>query len=193
MEKKLKQEHEKMRLGCNDNGRMALATGRVTAGILAGTGIHKLSGPQLLELFQTKIKETEGDRQRVLNNRYDRDSRIYTDGITAMHKVEVFDELMKDLSKKVNPKMRKSFLNSARKEKKLMLTKDYLSLIKLKQLCLEEDQRVVVPNKIDARKLTWNIKYKTRANPLIPQKAMDYSRRRTSKDNAEVIPMMLVV
>ena len=113
MEKKLKEEHKKMRLGHIGNGLITLATGRVTAdvlgGILAGTGMHKLSGPQMLKVFETKMEKTEGDCHRILNNRYDRDSPVYTDGITAMWKVEVFEELMKGLSKIVNPKMRKSF------------------------------------------------------------------------------------
>ena len=53
-------------------------------------------------------------------------------------------------------------------------------------MCLEEDQRVVVPNKIDGRKLAWNIKYKNMANPLTPRKPRNYSTRRTSQDSVEI-------
>ena len=53
-------------------------------------------------------------------------------------------------------------------------------------MCLEEDQRVVVSNKIDTRKLVWNIKYKNMENSLTPQRPMNYSRRRVSEDSAKV-------
>ena len=73
MEKKLKEEHEKIREGRVINGLMALATGRITAGVLAGMGQHKFSDPKLLTVVQIKFSKSQGERQRIINNRYDRD------------------------------------------------------------------------------------------------------------------------
>ena len=41
-----------------------------------------------------------------------------TEGITVMRKEKLFEKLMKDLNKAVNPKTRNAIFNSARKEKK---------------------------------------------------------------------------
>ena len=105
---------------------------------------HKFSDPKLLTVIQIKFSKSQGERQRIISNRYDRDMKIYTAVLSAMRKVEVFDTIMKYLNKVVNPNTRKSLLNTARKEKKLMLTRDYLDLIKFKQLCLVP-RRVCAP------------------------------------------------
>lgn len=58
MEKKLKGE-KKMWLGRAHNRIIALPTSRVTAGVLADTGLHKLLNPKLREVTKTKLAKTK--------------------------------------------------------------------------------------------------------------------------------------
>ena len=90
-----------MRDGRAEKGLMALASGRVTAGLLAGSGEHNISSPELLKVMN--FVKTQDDRQRILNNRFDKDMKFYTEGISAMKKEEAFENLMKYLDNVVNP------------------------------------------------------------------------------------------
>ena len=67
-----------------------------------------------------------------------------------------------------------------------MLTRDYLALIKHRQLCLEEDQPVVPPNKIDDQRSAWITKYKLMRNPLTPREPLNYSKSLSTEDDAEL-------
>ena len=67
-----------MRDGRAEKGLMALASGRVTAGLLAGSGEHNISSPELFKVMNSKFVKTG---QRILNNRFDKDMKIYTEGI----------------------------------------------------------------------------------------------------------------
>ena len=70
-----------MRDGRAEKGLMALASGRVTAGLLASSGEHNVSSPELFKVMNSKFVKTQDDRQRILNNRFDKDMKIYTEGI----------------------------------------------------------------------------------------------------------------
>ena len=70
-----------MRDGRAEKGLMALASGRVTAGLLAGSGEHNISSPELFKVMNSKFAKTQDDRQRISNNRFDKDMKVYTEGI----------------------------------------------------------------------------------------------------------------
>ena len=66
-------------------------------------------------------------------------------------------------------------LIDAKQKKKLLLSSDYLALIKFKQLRVAEEVRVVPPTKINERKTLWETKYKGMLDPLMPKKPMNHS------------------
>ena len=124
----------------------------------------------MLNLFEAKKKNTDHARQTIQNNKYDKEIKIYRKGVAAMRKVKLFDKLNEALNKIGSSSTRAKMLNDAKKEGKLMLTRDYLSLLKFKQLCVSEQENVLPPNKVADRRLAWEGKYKHMANPLTPPK-----------------------
>ena len=59
-----------MREGRAEKGLMALASGRVTVGLLAGTGERNIFSLELFKVINTEFVKTQDGRQRILNNRY---------------------------------------------------------------------------------------------------------------------------
>ena len=69
------------------NNLMGMLTVRVTAGVLTGAG-HHIASKEFLELQETKNEKKECARQKVKNNKYDKDIKMFTEGMDAMKKSE---------------------------------------------------------------------------------------------------------
>ena len=81
---------------------------------------------------------------------------------------------MRDLNKMIDDETRGLMINTAKQKKKILLSRDYLALIKFKQLCVAKELRTPPPNKIAGRRYLWESKYKDMIDPLSPGKPMNY-------------------
>ena len=105
---------------------------------------------------------------------YNKEMKVYTEGMTAMRKLSVHKSVMKDLNKIIDDETRALMMNTAKQKQKLLLSRDYLALIKFKQLCVAEEDRIPPPNKIAERRTTWKEKYENMPDPLTPRKPLNY-------------------
>ena len=80
---------------------------------------------------------------------------------TQKHKLTITNETEK-----------KAVIKRLKKEKKWLLSSDYLALIQYKQLAMEK--YVKAPTKIDDRIAQWESLYRTRRDPSMPVKPTNY-------------------
>ena len=81
---------------------------------------------------------------------------------------------MKYLKKIIDDETRALVVNTAKQKEKILLSHNYLALIKFKQLCVTEELCTAPPNKIAERRTLWETKYKITIDSLTFRKPMNY-------------------
>ena len=78
--------------------------------------------------------------------------------MAAMKQFGVHEKVMRDSNKIVDDETRGLMMNTAKQKKKILLSRDYLALIKFKRLCVAEELSTPPPNKIAGRRNLWETK-----------------------------------
>lgn len=174
IEKTYNDNREKERGERSDNKLMALVSSRVTAGVLAGVGQHDISQAEVLEVFEMKDTTKRTTEQNKINKKYNKDFKIYHEGLAALDKSLLFDGVMKEIAVAPDQKSRDAITKLARKQKKWLNGGDYKKLIKYKQLGIDASSRKKVPTLAQQRNDEWHTLYKSLPNSAEPTKPKDY-------------------
>jgi hypothetical protein len=126
-----------------------LSFSRVTAGVLFKVGVSNLNNAEFCALMEAKNEKKADKTARTQSNKYDVELKKYTVGIEAMEKSVFHYTAMKDeVYFTTNDKEKLRVIKRLKKEKKWLLSSDYLALIQYKQLAME---KYGPPTKLDDR------------------------------------------
>ena len=181
IEKKALELQKKIREQRGKNELMGFLTTRCTAGALASVGVHDISRPGLLELMEAKEEKKQAVVQSRIDKIYDKDMKIFRDGIHALTKLRNYEATVRSLSDITDKKEHLSVTREAKRSKKWMLNEDYTALIKYKKLGLNETLRKeALPPTLAERKDEWYSKYEGMPEPEEPTKPTRYKANDSS-------------
>jgi hypothetical protein len=156
-----------------ENEARVMAISRVTAGVVFKAGVTNLNNDGFCALMEAKNKKKLDKKARTQSNKYDVELKKYNDGIEVMEKSVLHYTAMKDEVYFItSEKEKKTVIKRLKKEKKWLLSSDYLALIQYKQLGMEKYGKA--PTKLEDRISQWETVYRQRRDPSIPVKPTNY-------------------
>ena len=159
----------------DDNKLNGLLFWRATAGALTGTGSYGLGRTEVLELYEAKFAMKETKVQELKDKKYNTCMKEYKEGIAAMDKARMYDIVLKEIDSTPDEKTRKAILKTAKRDKQLLLSKDYLALILFKQMSMCQSKVTKPPKTIHDREDQWFTRYKKLPNPEEPEMPDNYT------------------
>ena len=174
-----------------ENAARVLTIGRVTAGTVFKAGVTNLNNDDFCALMEAKNKKKLDKKAQSHSRRYDADLKKYLDGELLMKKTVLHYAAMKDeVYFLVDVNEKKAAIKRLKKEKKWLLSSDYLGLIQYKQLAMEK--YVKPPTKIDDRIAQWESLYRSRRDPTMPVKPTNYVITSDVEDDDEAVALDLL-
>ena len=124
-------------------------------------------------------------------NRYEKEMKIYCDGVKALKKERLYEQVLTDIVTTRDPTECVRLKKEAKKEKKWLMNTDYLALIKFKQLRIAKEERRKIPTSIDGRREAWKSLYSGWLDPVEPTKpvakAKATSRNESTHDRVQLL------
>jgi len=175
VEKNHIEEMEATRVERDNNKLNGLITCRATAGALTAAGHYGLGKPEVLELYEAKFEMKETKIQELKDRKYNTRMKEYKEGIAAMDKARMYDIVLQQIDSAPDEKTRKAILKTAKRDKQLLLSKDYLALILFKQMSMCQSKVTKPPKTIHDREDQWFTRYKKLPNPEEPEMPDNYT------------------
>jgi thymidylate synthase ThyX len=185
-EKQHQEEKKKTMDGRKENALRALTYSRVTAGLVVGHNIWNLNNPDFHALMEEKNSKKIEQVDKSISKKYDRDVKVYNSGLLEMEKARHHYAAVQEggvLYGITNTKDRSKIINNLRKAKHWLLSENYGSLIRYKQLCMVT--RSKIPSKIDQRQLVWDSTYFALPHPSLPVKPTNYIETGGENDDGD--------